>query len=135
MSWIIQHLLKNRDIIKEKKDIDSDEFNDLLVVEAKINELRDVGMLSEIEVTIIDLMSDGRPIVGLEATIGKKRLTLSRSFVQICNRIAYTLGGYFTDDGFLQHMQTTYHLSEADVDKLRRHIESKDKHKLIRSLK
>jgi hypothetical protein len=135
MSWICQSLLRNRISIKTKQDIDSDEFNDLLVIESKIKDLHRDGFLSDLDIYIIDLVADGRPIRELEATLGKSRVTVSRAFIQICERIGYFLGGYFTDEGFLDNMKHSYKLSEEDMDKLRLHIDGKFKHKLLRSIK
>ena len=133
MSWIVQHLLRNREILNTTQDIESDEFNDLLVVEEKINELYKEGFLSDIDMYIIDLVSDGRSLRELEESIGKSRITISRTFIQICERIAYFLGGYFTDDGFIENIKNMYKLADDDVDKLKSHMEGKFKHKLMRN--
>ena len=132
MSWITQFLLRNKDTIKETQDIESDEFNNLLVVESKIKELHESGFLSDIDVWIINLMSDGRPIKNLEADVGKNRITISRTFIQICDRVSYFLGGYFTDEGFLENMKANYKLNDKDIDKLKIHMNGKFKHKLMR---
>lgn len=132
MSWIVQHLLKNKDIIKETCDLESDEYNNLLVVESKIAELSKGGFLSDVDLWIIDLVSDGRPIRHLETDIGKNRITLSRTFVQICERISYFLGGYFTDDGFLENMKDEYKINDEDISKLREYMTGKFKHKLMK---
>lgn len=132
MSWIVQHLLKNSESIKVKQDIDSDEYNNLLVVESKVVELYENGFLSDIDRYIIELVSDGRPLVELESSLDKNRLAISKTFVQICSRISYFLGGYFTDEGFLESMQEDYRLSEEDMEKLRLHINGRFKHKLMR---
>ena len=132
MSWIVQYLLRNKDIIKETHNIESDEFNNLIVVEGKIKELHSSGFLSDIDIWIVDLVSDGRPIRNLEEDVGKNRITISRTFIQICDRIAYFLGGYFTDDGFLESMKINYKLNDTEVDKLKLHMNGKFKHKLMR---
>ena len=135
MSWIVESLLRNKVSIKTKQDIEADDYNDLLVIEKKITELQNEGFLSDVDMYILELVSDGRSLKELEEQIGKSRVTISRAFVQICDRIAYFLGGYFTDDGFLQSMKDNYRLGDEDMDKIKEHIESKYKHKLIRSQK
>jgi hypothetical protein len=135
MSWIIQTLLRNSEILKERHDLESDEYNDLLVIETKIAELQNLGFLSDMDICIIDMIAGGERVVTIEDSLGKSRSTISKSFIQICDRISYFLGGYFTDDGFLENMRVNHNLTDEDVAKLRIHMSSKDKHKLIRSPK
>lgn len=138
MSWIIQYLLRNKESIKSAKlseDIGVDSYDDLLVVESKIKELYEEGFLSDLDIYIIDLIADGRPIRELESPLGKNRLTISKTFVQICKRISYFLGGYFTDDGFLSNMKEQYKLSDIDIDKLKLFMAGKFKHKLMKRIK
>ena len=132
MSWIIQTILKNREEIREKQDIDSDEFNDLLVIEGKVDELYKEGFLSDIDMYIIDGISDGSNVSELTDSLGKSRIVIGKAFVQICDRIGYFIGGYFTDEGFLEHMKEDYRLSEDNLDKLRIYMGSRFKHKLMR---
>lgn len=132
MSWIVQHLLRNKEIIKSVPDIDSDEYNNLLVVESKVNELYNEGFLSDIDISILNLVGDGRPIRNLESEIDKNRITISKTFVQICDRISYFLGGYFTDEGFLDIMKSNYRLSDNEVNRLKDYMSGKFKHKLMR---
>lgn len=132
MGWIVQHLLRNRESIRVREDIESDEFNDLIVVESKIKELFDSGFLSDMDLYVIEMVADGKPIRELEEAIGKNRITISKTFIQICDRISYFLGGYFTDEGFLDNMKKSYHLTEDQIDKLKAYMNGKFKHKLIR---
>lgn len=135
MSWIVQHLLRNKEIIRSEQDIESDDYDNLLVIEAKVKELHDEGLLSDMDIYIIDLVSDGKPIIELESTLSKNRVTISKTFIQICSRISYFLGGYFTDEGFLENMKINYRLSTEDIDKIKLYINGKFKHKLMRRTK
>lgn len=133
MSWIVQHLLRNKELIKSVPDIESDEYNNLLVVESKINELYNEGFLSDIDLSILQLVADGRPIRNLESEIDKNRITISKTFVQICDRISYFLGGYFTDEGFLDVLKSNYRLNDNQVSELKEYMSGKFKHKLMRN--
>lgn len=132
MSWIVQHLLRNRELIRSVPDMESDEYNNLLVIESKIKELQQEGFLSDMDIYILDLVADGRPIRNLESDIDKNRITISKTFIQICDRISYFLGGYFTDEGFLEILKTNYRLSDSEVAKLKEYMTGKFKHKLMR---
>lgn len=132
MSWIVQHLLKNKVQIRTLSDPSSDEYNDLLVLESKIAELRRKKLLTERDLSIIEAVSDGSPLSALEDSVGVTRLTIARSFENICERLAYTLGGYFTDDGFLENLRKEYKLSNEDLEKVKNQMFGRFKHKLIR---
>ena len=132
MGWIVQHLLRNKVAIKTTEDIESDEYNNLLVVEGKINELHSQGFLSDIDIYILELVSDGRPLKELEGSIDKNRITISKTFVQLCDRISYFLGGYFTDEGFLENMKSNYKLDDTQIEAVKLHMTGKFKHKLMR---
>lgn len=132
MSWIVEHLLRNKESISANPNIESDEYNDLLVVESKMNELHKEGLLSDLDLYVIELVADGKPIKNLEESLDKSRITISRTFIQICDRIAYFLGGYFTDDGFLENMKQNYRLSDEDIEKLNSYIRGKFKHRLLK---
>jgi len=132
MGWIVQHILRNKVSIKTTQDIESDEYNNLLIIESKIKELHSEGFLSDIDVYILDLVSDGRPIKDLEVLIDKSRKTISITFIQLCDRISYFLGGYFTDEGFLDSMKESYKLSDEQISEIKKHIAGKFKHKLMR---
>lgn len=134
MSWIVQHLIRNREIIHSEPNLESDDYNNLLVIERKVKELHEEGFLSDIDIYILDLVGDGRPIRNLESVLDKNRITISKSFVQICDRIAYFLGGYFTDDGFLENLKYSYKLDDEKIDKLKLHMTGKFKHKLMRKI-
>lgn len=130
MGWLVAHLVRNKDRIKETHDIDSDEYNDLLLVEAKIKELHDSGFLTDVDVCMIDLASDGRPIHQLGSY---SRQTLSHTFMQLCERISYFMGGHFTDDGLIEEMRTTYSLDDDAVNKLSLYVSGRFRHNIKRN--
>ena len=135
ISWIVQYLIRNKVKIRTSQNIDSDELDDLLVVEGKIKDLCKDGLLSDMDIYIIDLVSDGRPLRELEKSVDKNRVTISRVFLQICDRISYFLGGYFTDEGFLDNMKKNYKLSDEEVEELKLYMSGKFKHQLMRNSK
>lgn len=132
MSWIVEHLLKNRVSIRTESDIDSDEFNNLIVVERKIEDLRASDLLTDLDMLIIEAVGDGKPLKELEEVIGRDKITISKSFVQVCERIGFSLGGYFTDDGFLSNLRDTYNLTPNQVSHIISHMKGKFKHKLMK---
>lgn len=132
MSWIVQNLLRNRTSIKGKGDFESDEFLDLLMIEKTIEILHKGGLLTDYELSLIDFMSDGKPLKDAEVKFNRSRISISKHFIKLCNKIAFYLGGYFTDDGYLEYMRRKYKLTDSDVSRLRRFIRSKYKNKIMR---
>ncbi len=135
MSWIIQSLLRSSVELKSQSDINSDEFNDLMIVESKISNLHADGLLSNEEMSLIKYIEDGKPMVDSKKGFGKNRISLSRDVVTLCNKIAFYIGGYFTDDGYIDYMKNKYNLTDEQLSDMSDYMRSKYKNKLIRKTK
>jgi len=135
MSWYINHLLKNGVEIKTKSDIESDEYNDLIVVERKIKDLHNANIISDQELLLIDYVSDGKPMAHSKKGFGKNRMTIGKDFRNLCNKIGFYLGSYFTDDGYVEYMKEKYELTDEDVKKMINYMTSRYKNKLLRKNK
>ena len=133
MSWMVQHLLMNSELIHAQPDFESDEYNNLLVVESKINDLIKKGLISKHEKKVIDMFSDGKSLGDLETLLGINRVTVSKVFKEACDKVSFSLGGAFTDSGYVDYMVEKYKLSEEEADKLDKFIKSNLRHKIIRS--
>jgi len=134
MSWYTEYLLRNSLEIKSKSDIDADDFNDLLVLEGKIQELYSNGLISQEELRLIEYIEDGKPIVNSKEDFGKNRMSLARDINKLSDKIAFYIGGYFTDDGYVHYMKTKYNLQDGQVEKMIDYMKSKYKNKLIRKI-
>jgi len=125
-------LLNKKNYIRETLDIDSDEYNDLILVEKAIKELRERGFLSDKDLEVISEMAgdigrfDERPV--------NQRKALYKKFTAICDRVAFYMGDYFTDDGYLDYMKTKYKLNDEQVDILLNYIKSRFRHKLAKKV-
>ncbi len=128
MSWIVETLLNNRENIRAESNIDSDEFNDILIIEKAIKELREGGVLSDEDLSILNIKSDS----SFTSKSRSEKQTLSKKYVQLCERIAYYIGDYFTEEGYLNYIQKKYGLSSEQVNVLLKYIKSEYKHKIIR---
>jgi len=125
MSWIIESLLNKKELIRETCDIESDEFNDLLIVEKAIKDLQKQGLITQEDLDIIlDKTTEGKT--------RNEKYTLSKKRSSICNRIAYYLGGYFTDDGYLSYIKKKYKLSREQVISLQTYMKSEYRNKVMR---
>jgi|SRR5688572_11620554 len=132
MSWIVQNHINNRLRIHTKADIESDEFNDLILIEKAIEELRKKELLTKEQVDLLKNATDKGFPESFIIESGKSKYVLSKEYSKICERLAYYLGGYFTDDGYLSYMKKKYALDEDKVSILKDFIKSEYRHKIIR---
>lgn len=135
MSWLVQSLLRNKVKIKTSPDLESDEYNDLLIIEKKVESLANEGILSEKELTLLLYISDGKSLVDSQMEFGKNRWDLAKDFSSICTKIAFYAGGYFTDEGYISYMTDKYKLNDEQIKKLEIYMKGKYKNKLIRNSK
>jgi hypothetical protein len=105
------------------------------VIEKKIEDLHKEGLVSEAELSLIKYMEDGKPIVNSKEEFGKNRLSLAKDFITLCNKLAFYLGDYFTDDGYAEYMKQKYSLNDEELSKMITYMSSKYKHKLMRKAK
>jgi hypothetical protein len=132
MSWYIQTLLKSSVEIRSKSDIESDEFNDLIVVEDMVSKLYQSNLISDEELRLLDYIKDGKPLVDSKRDFGKNRISVSKDINNLCDKIAFYLGGYFTNDGYIDYIKEKYNLTDKQVDNMIDYMSSKYKNKLIR---
>jgi hypothetical protein len=130
MSWKIRNLLIDRDKIRSSIydvdlesdlvniDFDNSDYNDLLTVEQKIKELHESGIIKDIEIKIINFVSIGYSYNKIGLELGMGRTVVRKIFHTVCDKVAFYLGDYFTDDGLIEYMIEKYKLSEEQIQKL-----------------
>jgi len=118
--------------IREVNDIDSDDYNDLLIIEKKIKEMRGQDFITNLEFKILTLIQSGYLFGDIETIIDVGRDTVSKIFKNVCERIAYSLGGEFTDEGFIKEVADRHRLTEEDTTILEEFMESNLRHKILR---
>jgi hypothetical protein len=114
----------NQEDINFNIDFDDDSYTDLLSIELMFKNLSDNGILTDKESLIIVLLSNGNSIAGISKKYNLNRNTISKEFNSACSKIAFVLGGYFTNDGFINHIEKTYKLSKEQENKLRKIMEN-----------
>ena len=135
MSWIIQALLRSSVELRSESNINSDEFTDLMLLEKWIKDLHIANIISKEELELIHYVEDGKPMVNSKHDFGKNRISLARDFVNLCNKIAFYVGGYFTNDGYIDYMMVKYNLTDDEVARMVSYMTSKYKTKLLRKHK
>jgi hypothetical protein len=132
MSYIVESLVMQTPILKSEHDCESDSYNDLLLIEKKIKELEDKNLLTDNEILILNYFSQGYLYEDIEDITGIGRVTISKIFKEVCNKIAYFLGGSFTNEGLINDMIEKYNLTEEQTDKLDKYIYSRYRQKYPR---
>ncbi|MEM4134561.1 MAG: hypothetical protein QXV73_05130 [Candidatus Micrarchaeia archaeon] len=122
MSKYVQLLLTSADEIKalfesQNPDIE-DLYDDLITVEKKLEELYRKGYITDFDLLVIACVRTNKSFRKLEREFNISRLTLSNRFKKICEKIAFYLGGYFLDEGYVRKLRKKYRLSNYDTAKL-----------------
>ena len=132
MSWLVETLLINRDMIRSTYELDSDYYLSLLTVEQRFDELVKKGNINSFESGVINFVLSGLSFTKLSKILGMSRLTISKHFTLACAKISYSLGGEFTDEGYIQFMKDKYKLSFEQCEILKSYMTSHLRHKLRR---
>lgn len=134
MSWYVEVLLLNKDIIKTKSALESDELLDLILVEKSLSSLKEDGLFTDEELQVISTMETSANFFIAASTLNLSRITISKIFRKACSKISYKLGSYFTDDGYLSYLSDKYSLTDKQIETLRRYMNSKFRYKLARQI-
>jgi hypothetical protein len=132
MSWLVETLLLSRHEILVEHDFESDEYNNLLLIEKKIEELVRIGTIDMFELAILNYVSQKKSYSMLQDLLGISRNNIANHFKKICKRISYSLGGMFTDEGFIEYMRETHNLTNKEVERMRNHMTGKYRHAIRR---
>lgn len=139
MSWYVRRLLLDRDAIRSSMtstfdnrlshdyyeeryqivDLDLDVYSDLLTVEMKLKQLLNSKLIAKDEIKVLEYMLSNRSIAKIEYDENISRPTIIKKFDAICDRIAFHLGGMFTDDGFIEYISNKYDLTDNDIQKIK----------------
>lgn len=105
-------------------DFENDEYNFLLQLGTKIRDLHECEQLTPTEWYIIERLSEGNSYkeVGEKLKIGKN--SVRKIFNSTCSKLAFSLGGVFTDEGYVEYMSDKHSLAEAEVSKMLALMES-----------
>ena len=118
MSWIIGEYLRQLPYIKERADINSDTYNNAIMIEKTLDDMLEKELITQQESDVIWSVSAGYSYSEIARLLNIHRLTVSQIFKDVTDRISYILGGELTDSAFIEKIQTIEALSEKDISKL-----------------
>ena len=118
MSWIIGEYIRQIPYIKESAEIDSDVYNNAIMIEKTINDLVEKDIISQKESDVIWAVSAGYSYSEIARMLNMHRLTISQIFKDVTDRVSFILGGELTDSAFLERLGTIEPISEQEMEKL-----------------
>jgi hypothetical protein len=135
MSWYVETLLIDSehirsDVIKRVSeygdrvyvDLNGNDYNNLLVLEKTIKDLHKSGHISDREVEVISLVSTAKSLRELEKENVLARHSLAKVFYNVCEKLAFILGGEFTDEGYLAYMKVKHKLDDEQLEQVREYM-------------
>jgi len=145
-SWYVETLLKNQESVWQnvyrnsssktepsyELDLYDEDYNNLLRVQKQIKFMANDNLFSSKEILVLGAILAGKSIKDIEKEFGLSRITVSKIFSDICDRIALILGREFTNDGYLDYIKNKHKLSSEQVEKARNYMQSNKRHALMR---
>lgn len=90
----------------EAHDINAEDYNNCLLIQKCVQNLDKSGLLSEAEKDILSAVYMGFNYAEISKLLDVNRQTVSMVFDKITDRIAFVLGGEFSDAAFLDRVQS-----------------------------
>ena len=118
MSWIIGEYIRQLPYIKERADINSDSYNNAIIIEKTLDDMLIDGIITEKESNVIWAISAGYSYSETARLLNIHRLTVSEIFKRVTDRISYILGGELTDSAFLERLNTPEPLTDKEISSL-----------------
>jgi len=118
MSWIIGEYIRQIHYIKERGNINSDSYNNAIIIEKTISDMVENNTITQRENDVIWSVSAGYSYSEIARVLSIHRLTVSQIFKDVTDRISFILGGELTDSAFLERIGRIEPLSEEDMEKM-----------------
>jgi hypothetical protein len=130
MSWLVESYIQNKETLKLSTcPLGSECYDNIISIEMVTQQLVKDGVITDDEYNIVSLMEQGHTYSSIEKHLGIWRKTSKKLFQSACEKIAFHLGGDFTDTGHLEKMRKVNRLSASELDRAYEHINSKYSHK------
>lgn len=97
MSRLVELYFKEFIRIKADPDLESDVYNNVLSIESCVTNMKELDLVTELELQVLDGIIMGYNFSELAKLLGVNRHTLSDTFRSVCTRISFILGSNFSD--------------------------------------
>ncbi len=101
MSLLVARYIRDIFIILEKRDIESDVYNNALSISTVISKLHSDGNISDFDLKVLNYIAIGHTYLETSKFLSTSRQRVTASFKESCCKISFILGGDFTDAGFM----------------------------------
>ena len=118
MSWVIEEYIRQLPAIMSSPDINDEVYNNALLIQKCIGNLDATGNLTAQEKEVLIAIVEGYNYTEISRLFGVDRQTVSKVFDKVTDRVAYVLGGEFSDASFLDRVSSVEELPESMVDRL-----------------
>lgn len=111
--------------ISFETDLEDDSYTLLLQIESKIKEMFIAKQITDREVIVLKMTSEGYSYREIAEFLDIGWRFVRKIFHSTSNKIAFSLGGVFTDEGYAEYMTTKYRLNDSQISKMINLMESK----------
>jgi len=118
MSWIVGEYIRQLHFIKERGNINSDAYNNVIMIEKTLDDMLKNDIITQRESDVVWAVSAGYSYSEVARILSIHRLTVSQIFKDVTDRISFILGGELTDSAFLERIGSIEPLSEEDMGKM-----------------
>lgn len=118
MSWIVGEYIRQLHFIKERGNINSDVYNNVIMIEKTLDDMLKNDIITQRENDVVWAVSAGYSYSEIARILSIHRLTVSQIFKDVTDRISFILGGELTDSAFLERIGSIEPLSEEDMGKM-----------------
>lgn len=116
MSHLVEEYVRNLHTILEKGDIEGECYNNALSIKTLVTRQYDSGRISKFDMDVLASVSKGFSYFEVAQSLGADRKRVSDSFKRTCAKVAFLLGGDFTDTGFMYNTASKYIENERDEE-------------------
>ena len=102
MSLLVESYLRSLGLILDKGDIESDSYTNALSIQTTIKKLYENHKLSKFDLSVLEKVSIGYGYAEIANLLEVDRKKVAESFRRSCRKVAFILGGDFTNDGFME---------------------------------
>jgi hypothetical protein len=88
------------------------------MIEKTIEGMDRDGLLTEFEKNVLISITSGYNFSEISRVLNADRQRVSQTFKNVTDRIAYIMGGEFTDAAFIERIQSVEPISEQHISKL-----------------
>jgi len=114
-------------LTQNENGFDDDTYSDLLSLEIAIKRLRENGNISDLEMKMINLLYEGASFNYISKSLSITNPTMRKFFKRLCEKLAFYLGDYFTDDGYIDYIQRKYNLDDKEIEAVTKIIKGNNK--------